>query len=110
MDSMKSQKDITLEEEPPRSEDVQDATREGQRAIANSFRKNEEAGKAEVHQLCMWLVMEVKSDTVKSNIAQEPGMLGPWIKVIGCGQAGDGKSEHQDLRNQWTKVDWNEWI
>ena len=53
MDSMKSQKDITLEEEPPRSEDVQDATREGQRAIANSFRKNEEAGKAEVHQLCM---------------------------------------------------------
>ena len=25
--------------------------------------------------------MEVKSDTVKSNIAQEPGMLGPGIKV-----------------------------
>ena len=29
----------------------------------------------------MWLVMEVKSNAVKSNIAQEPGMLGPWIKV-----------------------------
>ena len=32
-------------------------------------------------QLWMWLVMEVKSDAVKNNIAQEPGMLGPWIKV-----------------------------
>ena len=29
----------------------------------------------------MWLVMEVKSDAVKSNIAKEPGMLGPWIKA-----------------------------
>ena len=32
-------------------------------------------------QSWMWLVMEVKSDAVKDNIAQEPGMLGPWIKV-----------------------------
>ena len=29
----------------------------------------------------MQLVMEVKTNAVKSNIAQEPGMLGPWIKV-----------------------------
>ena len=29
----------------------------------------------------MWLVMEVKSDAVKNNIAQVPGMLGPWIKA-----------------------------
>ena len=28
-------------------------------------------------QLCMRLVMEAKSDAVKSNVAQEPGMLGP---------------------------------
>ena len=28
-------------------------------------------------QLRMWLVMEVKSDAVKNNIALEPGMLGP---------------------------------
>ena len=28
-------------------------------------------------QLWMWLVMEVKSDAVKNNIALEPGMLGP---------------------------------
>ena len=32
-------------------------------------------------QLWMWRVMEVKSDAVKSNIAQEPGMSGPWIKA-----------------------------
>ena len=28
----------------------------------------------------MW-VIEAKSYAVKSNIAQEPGMLGPWIKA-----------------------------
>ena len=26
---------------------------------------------------------------------------------IGGGQTGDGKSEHQHFRNQWTKIDWN---
>ena len=32
-------------------------------------------------QLWMWLVLEVKSDAVKSNISQKHGMLGPWIKA-----------------------------
>ena len=32
-------------------------------------------------QLWMSLVVEVKSNTVKNNIAKEPEMLGPWIKV-----------------------------
>ena len=32
-------------------------------------------------QLWMEPVIEVKPDAVKNNIAQEPGMLGPWIKV-----------------------------
>jgi len=32
-------------------------------------------------QLWMWLVMEVNSNAVKSNTAQEPGMLGPWFKA-----------------------------
>ena len=27
-------------------------------------------------QLCIWLVMEVKSDAVKNSIAYEPGILG----------------------------------
>ena len=29
----------------------------------------------------MWLVREARSDAVKSNIAQEPGMSGAWIKA-----------------------------
>ena len=40
MDSMKRQKDMS----PPRSERVQDATAEDQRAITNSSKKNEAAG------------------------------------------------------------------
>ena len=32
-------------------------------------------------QLWMWLVMDIKFDAVKNSIAQEPGMLGPRIKV-----------------------------
>ena len=32
-------------------------------------------------QLWMWLMMEVKSNIVKNNIAQGQGMLGAWIKV-----------------------------
>ena len=29
----------------------------------------------------MWLLIEARSDAVKSNTAQEPGMLGLWIKA-----------------------------
>ena len=41
--------------------------------------------------------MEVKSDAVKSNIAWESGMLGPWIKANWkclTSQTGDDKSEY----------------
>ena len=41
MNGMKRQKDMTLEDEPPRSEGVQCAAGEEQRAITNSSRKNE---------------------------------------------------------------------
>ena len=34
----------------------------------------------------MWLEMEVKSNAVKSSIAQEHGILGPWIKANVNGQ------------------------
>ena len=49
-------------------------------------------------QLWMRLVMEARSTAVKSNIAQEPGMLG---------QTGDGQSERRHSRSQRTKMDWN---
>ena len=41
-------------------------------------------------QLWMGLVVKVKSDAVKNNIALKPGMLGQ----SGCDQTGDSKSEH----------------
>ena len=44
MDGMKRQKDMTLEDGPPRSEGVQYATGEEQTAITNSSRKSEVAG------------------------------------------------------------------
>ena len=57
----------------------------------------------------LWRCLEVKikSDAVKNNIAQELGMLGPWIKANWTDQAGDGKNEHQHYRNHWAKMDGN---
>ena len=43
-----------------------------------SSRRNKEAESSRNNaQLWMCLVVKVKSDAVKSDIAQEPGMLGP---------------------------------
>ena len=61
-------------------------------------------------QLWMWLVMEVVWCCKQQYCCKEPGMLGPWSRQIGSGQTGDGKSEHQQFRNQWTKMDRNGWI
>ena len=67
MNSMKKQKDMTLKDELPRSEGTQYATEKEWR---NNSRKNEETEpKQNNTHLWMWLVMEVKSNTVKSNIA-----------------------------------------
>ena len=71
---------VILEEEPLRSAGVQYATVEEQRTITNSCRKNKEAGsKQKQHWLC--LVVKVKSDAVKSNIASWPGRVSSGIKV-----------------------------
>ena len=58
---------MTLQDELPKSVGAQYATREEWR---NNSRKNEETEpKQNNTQLWVWLVMEVKSDAVKSNIA-----------------------------------------
>ena len=44
-------------------------------------------------QLWIWLVMEVNSNAVNRNTAQEPGMLGPWIKA----------------NWKWSNRRWQEW-
>ena len=71
MNNMKRQKEIILEDEPPKSAGVQYATREEQR---NSSRKNEEAGPKQkpcslVDVSDGELAVKVKSDAVKNNIA-----------------------------------------
>ena len=74
MNSMKRQKDRTLKDELPRSVGAQYAT--GDQWRSNS-RKNEgmEPNKNNT-ELWMGLGIEARSKAVKSNIAQEPGMLG----------------------------------
>ena len=61
----------TLKDELPKSVGTQFVTGEEWR---NSSRKNEEAEPKQ--KQCPVVVMEVKSDAVKSNIAQDSGMLG----------------------------------
>ena len=76
MNSMKRQKDRTPEYECPIS-GVKYAIEEEQRAITNSFRKNEAVGtKQKYTQLWICVVVKVKSNGI-NNIAWEPGMLGP---------------------------------
>ena len=60
-------RDVTLKDKLPRSVGAQYTTGEEQE---NSSRRNEEAEPKRKHtQLRMWLVMEVKSDAIKNNIA-----------------------------------------
>ena len=67
MNSMERQKDRTLKDELSRSVGAQYATGEDWR---NSSRKNEVAEQSENNaQLWMWLVMEIKPDAIKHNIA-----------------------------------------
>ena len=67
MNSMKRQKDRTLKDELPRLVGTQYATGEQWR---KDSRKNDEMEPKKYNtQLWMWLVMEVKSDAVKNNIA-----------------------------------------
>ena len=63
--SMKRQKDKTLKVEIPRSIGAQYATGDQWR---NNSRKNEGSQSKNNTQLWMYLVMEAKSDAVKSNI------------------------------------------
>ena len=72
---MKRQKDKTLKEELPRSVSAQYATGEEYEITPERMKRWSQSENNA--QLWMWLVMEVKTDAVKRNDAQEPGMLGP---------------------------------
>ena len=67
MNSMKRQKDKTMKDELPRSVGAQYSTGDRWR---NNSRKNEGMSQSKNNtQLWMGLVIEARSDTVKSNIA-----------------------------------------
>ena len=90
MNSMKRQKEA-LRDELPRSVGAHYATGEEWR---NNSRKNEEMEpKWKQRPVVDGTGIEIKSDAVKNNIAQEPGMLGPWIKV----------------NWKWSNRRWQEW-
>ena len=78
MDSMKRQKDMTPEDEPPgqKVSHVLPEKNRGQLVTApERMKRIVQTGNDT--QLWMCLVVKVKSDAVKNNIALEPGMLGP---------------------------------
>ena len=66
---------MTVKDELPRSVGAQYAT--GHQWRNNSRRMKGWSQSKNNTQLWMGLVIEAKSDAVKSNIAQGPGMLGP---------------------------------
>ena len=53
--------------------------------------------------------VDVTGDGSKVRCCKNKYCIGAWneSKQIGSGQTGDGKSERQNFRNQWTKMDWN---
>jgi len=75
VNSMKRQKDMTLEnKQPPRSEGVQYATGEERRAITDSSRKNEAAGP-------VWnqrSVVDVSGGQSKIRCCKEQFCIGTW--------------------------------
>ena len=64
MNSMKRQKDMTLEDESPRSVSVQYATGV---ELRNNSRKNEETETKQNEQLWICLEVNVKSSVIKNN-------------------------------------------
>ena len=79
MNSMKRQKDRILKDELLRSVGIQYAT--GDLWSTNS-RKNEETEPKKKHPVVDVIGDENKSDTVKSNIKYEHGMLGPCVMRV----------------------------
>ena len=65
---------MTLKEEPPRSVGVQYTTVEEQR---NRIRMKRLSQSRNDTQFWLYMVMKVKSDAVKNNIAEKPGILCP---------------------------------
>ena len=109
MNCMKRQKDRTLKDELPRSVGAQYAM--GYQWRNNSRKTEEMEPKQKQHP-----VVDVSGDESKVWCCKEQYCIGKWNfrsmnqGKLEVGQTGDGKSEHWHFRNQWTKMDWNQWI
>ena len=103
MNGSKRQKHMKPEDEPLRSEAVQYATGEEQRAITNSSRKNEEAEpKWKQHS-----AVDMSGGESKVQCYKEQYHIGSWnVRSMNQGklevvkQKEDSESEHQHFRNQ----------
>ena len=109
MNSMQMQKDMTLEDEPPRSKGVQFITREEWRTTTHSSRKNGVAGpKWKWHSL-----VDVSGDERKIWCYKEQYCIGTWnVKSMNQGKLDMVKHEMARLNidilgNQWTKMNRN---
>ena len=106
--SMKKQKDMTPENEPPSSEGVRYATGEEQRSITDSSRKNEVAAPKWKQRS----VVDVSGGESKVRCCKEY-CIGTWnVRSMNQGKFEVVKQEMARvnigiLRNQWTKMDWN---
>ena len=75
MNGMKKQKD--MEDEPPGQKVFNMLLGKSGRQLQTAPRMKQLGQSRNNTQLWMCLVVKVKSDAVKNNIAYEPGMLGP---------------------------------
>ena len=74
MNGMKRQRDMTLDNELPKSAGAQYATGEEWRNSPEGMKRLSQSKSSTNVWMC--LVVTVKSDAVKNNIAKENGMLG----------------------------------
>ena len=92
MNSMKSQKDRMLKEEPPRSVSVQ-------YAIGDQWRSNSRKNEGMEPKQKQYPAVDVTGDKSKFRCCKEQYCIGTWNvrsmnqDKIGSGQTGDGKSE-----------------
>ena len=105
MNSMKIKKDMTLNNELPRSVGTQYATGDQWR---NNSRKNEETEPKQKQ----YPVVDVTGGGSKVRCCKEQYCLGTWnVRSMNQGKLEvvkrDGKNERRHSRNQRTKMDWN---
>ena len=93
MNSMKRQKDMTLEYESPRSEGIQYATEEEWKPVTSSSRKSEVAGPKQ--KRCS--VVDESSGESKVLFCKEQYCVGTWtVRSMNQGKLDAVKQEMQD--------------